>query len=282
MNLKNTLSEKGVVNQLSSRMNSSFSILLKEHLEMCDTSSLNEKGEYISESLPCLDFAREQFLTLEQEIVEKFDQFRNKWKQRFTYDLFYPVIEEAGWVEKNELGYALLVDGKSKKKQVMDFFYQTLHIMVGDAEKLMVTTLSRSSHIQNRIVQKWYDDTIQSPITKLLPTLEAALRNVESKIFSEIRGQFYPMATSRFQRAFTRKKRRYFTTPEGLFRNVGSQAWNPLGIWDNGFQAFSEDYVDFTQGFCIEVCQWYRNKWEIFLRGFSQGQLDLFSKAMKK
>ena len=42
-----------------------------------------------------------------------------------------------------------------------------------------------------------------------------------------------------------------------------------------------KDFCDYAVGLCLLMAEWYRDKWSLFLRGFSRGQLDLFGSLQK-
>ena len=46
--------------------------------------------------------------------------------------------------------------------------------------------------------------------------------------------------------------------------------------YENGFLAFTDDFCDYARGLTLQVIDWYRDKWSLFLRGFNRGQLNLF------
>ncbi len=278
VDLKSFLPQKEVVEQLSHSMNNSFSIILREHIEQ-SRDQFTIESEFISESDECLKYCQAEFKALDDEIVAKFVDFRSKWAQRLTAEVMLPILREGGWIEKTDKGYTLKVGHKSK--EIKDFFLQTLHLMVGDSEKLLVTTYSRATNIQKNGAQLWYTNSITTPVTKILPTLEAGLRNIDQKIITNIRSSLYTLAQKKYVTGIQKQTKKYYSTEAALFNAIGNKSWNPLGLWDNGFRAFTEDYVDFCLGISLELSSWYRSKWEIFSRGFSQGQLDLF-KAKKK
>ncbi|MGL1937169.1 MAG: hypothetical protein OCD01_19230 [Fibrobacterales bacterium] len=273
VDLKSFLPQQKVVQQLSHSMNNSYSIILREHIEQSQKNFTLE-SEYISESEECLKYCQKEFNALNKEIEDKFADFRSKWAQRLTADVMIPVLREGGWIEKSDEGYRLKVGHRSK--EIKDFFLQTLHLMVGDSEKNLVTTYSRATHIQKNGSNLWHQSSISTPVTKILPTLEAGLRNIDQNVITNIRSSLYTLAQKKFITGIQKQPKRYYATEAALFNAIGNRAWNPLGLWDNGFRAFTEDYVDFCLGISLEISHWYKAKWEIFSRGFSQGQLDLF------
>jgi hypothetical protein len=58
-------------------------------------------------------------------------------------------------------------------------------------------------------------------------------------------------------------------------RNVG-RLWDLNGAYENPFLAYTDDFCDYAAGLTLLIGRWYQEKWSLFLRGFSRGQLDLF------
>jgi hypothetical protein len=268
-----------VLNFLVEAVDPIYSIALREHLDLSEQRLSQEGGdEFISESRIAQKLCSEEFEELKKEIEKKFDDFRSKWAQRLTQDQLVPLLNQGGWILPSEKGFEFKIKGDAQ--DVKNFYYETLHFMTGDAEKLVVTVNSRVLHIQEKLTKIWHGDTVHNSVSKILPTLERGARERENAAIRKIRESMAPIALNRFSSGFVSKGRtrispQIYPTAESLVRGISAK-WNTAGVWENGFMAFMEDYADYARGICIQIQEWYQNKWMLYLRGFSRGQLDFF------
>lgn len=257
-----------------------YTILLKENLDQVQQDS-SHPIETVSESPRENKQVTQEFNNLSRELRQQFSEFRTKWAQRYTVDAFVPRLEMGNWLVKEKQGFKINVNNKAK--DLKDFYLHDIHLMVGDAEKLLVTTCSRCLRIQNQISQSWYQAMKEQgggemrPISKLLPSLELGLREMEEKEIRRIRDAIKLLAEKRFREGVKRAGSHYYKTPQAAYRNLGA-SWNSLGVWDTGYRAYMEEFVDFSQGVCLEMSSWYYQKWNLFTRGWSLGQIELFEK----
>lgn len=268
-----------VINFLAEKMHTAYAIALKEHLDQADEEQGSGEYELISEAPKTQIECHEMFKMIRQEIEDDFKTFRAKWAQRYSVPNLLPKLRTNGRIiSVDGEGYQLDV-GKTKK-EVNDFYYESIYYMVGDAEKLFVNLNSRIIRQQNRLTDLWYKESIDTPISKILPTIEAGLRECEIAVFKDIRFASAELAKEYFAIGFKKRKDstsfKIWKTEEMVIKNIG-EVWNPSGVWDNGFRAFLEDYTDYVRGICLELLDWYQTKLFLYLRGFSKGQLDLFA-----
>lgn len=264
---------------LSEMMETTWSIALFEHLDaaIADPASTMSGPEMISFGPVAWNACEKDFPLILDECTKRFDEFRSKWMQRFSTDEVHRILLESGYLVQSEGGWNLNMKGTNT--EVRQLYNLTIHLMAGDAEKMFVMLVSRALHLQERLSKAWYKESALDPISKVLPTLEASLRDREGALIANLRGSIADMAFKRFSAAFkTRGKPRRYATSRACARSVGA-LWNPSGAYENSFLAFTEDFCDYTGGLALFLCEWYRDKWSLYLRGFSRGQLDLFGKG---
>lgn len=266
---------------LAQSMSANWSIALFEHLDAVSSEPETAMSgpEMISYSPSAWKLIERDFPKLLEEAREKFDEFRLKWKQRFSTDELHRMLLQGNWVVENENGWSLAI--KSNKTEINNFYLSTVHLMVGDAEKLFVMLSSRVLHLQERFSKYWHEESALDAVSKILPCLEASFRKREETLMTDLRATLASVAKERFSSAFsTRQKTRGYSTSYACVRSVG-RLWDPNFAYENAFLAYLEDFCDYAVGLCLLMAEWYRDKWSLFLRGFSRGQLDLFGSLQK-
>lgn len=269
---------KQVIGQLSQGLSTSWTVALHEHLEAAHvpaTGFLGE-GETVSHSPEAWKQCQAEFPALAEEFRIKHAEFRDKWVQRFALDVLQSSLMQGRWLQQDEEGWFFNMRGSAQ--EIKDFYYETVHLMVGDAEKLVVMMSSRSLHIQDKLTTVWHRESAISPASKLLPSLEAGLRDMEGQVFRNLRENLAALAFKRFSQSFkpVRGKIPHSPSPSAIVRSIG-RTWNPVGVWETGFLGFLHDFCDFVEGMVQLVGEWYFSKWTLYLRGYSAGQLELFA-----
>ena len=280
VNLKGNQQRFEMLERLGMEFDPNYTILLRENLEDFQKSQ-HTSSEIISEAQETHQKSARDFKLLEADLSKQFYDFRQKWGQRFEVESFAQKLLTLGYLTLDEGSYKFQIG--SSAKDVKDFYLQDMHLMVGDAEKLVVTTCSRCLKLQNQICKEWYtvmasrSDVEGSlrPISKILPTLELGLREMEDREIRKIRDSIKLLTEKRFRDGVKKTSKRKFSTPEAAFKNIGAE-WNSLGVWNSGFRSFMEDFVDFCMGICAEIIEWYHKKWNLYTRGWSTGQIQLF------
>ncbi len=271
--------DRGLVfGHLAQGLSSPWTVALHEHLEAAQVpgEGFLGEGETVSHSPEAWRQCQAEFPALAEEFKIKLGEFREKWVQRFALDVLQSSLMQGRWLQQDEEGWFFNMRGSTQ--EVKDFYYETVHLMVGDAEKLVVMMTSRALHIQDRMTTVWHRESVQSPASKALPSLEAGLRDLEANAFRGLRENCSALAYRRYSQAFkpARGKLPHSPSPASVVRNIG-RVWNPVGVWETGFLGFLQDYCDFIQGVVQLINEWYFSKWSLYLRGYSAGQLELFS-----
>ncbi|NLO23235.1 MAG: hypothetical protein GX116_02735 [Fibrobacter sp.] len=265
-----------VVGNLSQNMSPAWSIALFEHLEASDRdpSSSMVGAEVVSYSNSAWKLWETEFPLLIEEFTERFEEFRSKWAQRFSLEEIHRQLVQGNWIVKEESGWVFSL--KTANSNVKNLYFSTIHLMVGDAEKILVMMTARLSYLQERVSAIWYKEAALDPISKLLPCLEASLREQETVLLGTLRSSLAEIAYKRFSSAFkSRAKDRSFSSSLSCARYVG-KSWDVHGAYETPFLAYTDDFCDYAMGLSLLVARWYQDKWALYLRGFSRGQLDLF------
>jgi len=271
-----------VLSHLSQGMSASWTVAMHEHMEAAQVPQQGflGEGETVSHSASAWRQCQEEFPALAEEFRIKIAEFRDKWVQRFALDVLQASLVQGRWIQQDAEGWFFNLRGSAP--EIKNFYYETMHLMVGDSEKLLVMMSSRSLHVQDKLCAIWHRESVLSPASKVLPSLEAGLRDMEVQAFHNLRDNLSELANKRFAGAFkpVRGKLPHYPTPGAAVRNIG-RPWNPVGVWETGFLGFLHDYCDFVEGVVQLVGDWYFNKWSLFLRGYSAGQLELFGARRK-
>ena len=267
-----------MVEELSQSMMVTWSIALFEHLDAMlnnlDPSVGN--SEQISFSETAWKLADTSFPQIAEAANKLYDEFRAKWMQRFSTDEVLRLLLEGGDFihHDEEKGWALTV--KNNKQDINAFYSATIHLLVSDAEPLFVRMHGRVMQLQEKLCKYWHSESAVDAVSKLLPCLESSLRDKENAMITSLRSSLNVLAKKRFALAFTGKgPQRYYRSAASCARNVG-RFWNPHYAYENGFLAFTDEFCDYARDLTLYIIDWYHDKWSVFLRGFSRGQLNLF------
>lgn len=266
-----------VMGRLAQELHATWSVVLHEHLNAShQKDGFAGETDMVSHSQSLYAASQEEFPALREEFQQKMADFRHKWQQRYQLEAITPLLLQGNWLAQSDQGWFFTLKGTSQ--EIKNFYFETLHLMVGDAEKLVVMILSRVMHLQEKLANQWIRETAIGPASKILPSLEAGLRDQEAEVFHELRESLARLAFQRFSQSFKSRSSKvsYYPSSQALVRTIGRN-WNPLGIWETGFLGFLQDFCDYTEGLLMLIADWYYMKWSLYLRGFSTGQLHLFS-----
>lgn len=258
---------------LSQTMEVRWSIALNEHLDAAESDSEIMSGsELISNAPVAWKIAVEDFPAILDEYDAKFEDFRHKWMQRFATDEVSRMLLQNLYVIQGERGWYF----SATAEKLRNLYFSTIHLMVGDAEKLLVNLSSRVEHLQDKLSKLWYRESAFDAASKILPTLESALRSGEYAQLARLRSSLATISRKRFLAEFKPpRETRYFPTSRSCVKNLGATHANLA--YENSFLAFTDDFCDYAKGMTLFIGRWYRDKWLLYLRGFSRGQLDLFT-----
>ena len=261
------------LSNLSQAMDVRWSIALNEHLDAAETLPEESAGsDMISNGTAAWKLAAEDFPIILEEYRGKFREFRFKWMQRFATDEITRMLSQNQYILHDDSGWFF----SANAEKLRNLYFSTIHLMVGDAEKLLVNLSGRVEHIQDKLSRMWCRESALDAVSKVLPSLEAALRSSEYALTARLRASLANVSRKRFMAEFKQgRERRYFPTARSCAKNLGANGANIA--YENAFLAFTDDFCDYAEGVSLYIGKWYSEKWLLYLRGFSRGQLDLFT-----
>ena len=164
------------LSNLSQAMDVRWSIALNEHLDAAETLPEESAGsDMISNGTAAWKLAAEDFPIILEEYRGKFREFRFKWMQRFATDEITRMLSQNQYILHDDSGWFF----SANAEKLRNLYFSTIHLMVGDAEKLLVNLSGRVEHIQDKLSRMWYRESALDAVSKVLPSLEAALRSSE-------------------------------------------------------------------------------------------------------
>ncbi len=183
---------------LSQSMMVTWSIVLHEHLDaMLNDPAVNVgTSELISFSETAWKLADSSFPQIIADANKLYDEFRTKWMQRFSTDEVMRLLLEGGDFlhHDEEKGWALTV--KNNKQDINAFYSATIHLLVSDAEPLFVRMHGRVMQLQEKLCKYWHSESAVDAVSKLLPSLEASLRDKENAMVVSLRSSLTTLAPS--------------------------------------------------------------------------------------
>jgi hypothetical protein len=264
---------------LNSQINSTQIVLLKEILDQID---LNEvQVGWMNESLEILAQSHEQMQSLKKEVQLRMNEFAEKWIHRLKSDSLYSLLQIGGWIEKTEGQSILKLKVQNHPKSIVDLFYTLFHIPVGDAEKVLVFVMSKLDLYYENSVQKWMENTISSEISKLMPALEQTLWPMEQEMLRKIRTSLYPLSQKLFQNGLRSHFGQSFQNEAHLTMEFGLEEWDLMREFETPAQGYVQKVKDLTEQICYKLIELREKRMELLLRGWSQGQSDIFLSSPK-
>lgn len=267
---------------LSQSMMVTWSIVLHEHLNAMLSIPTENVGtsEYVSFSANALKLSESGFASIFADANKLYSEFRTKWMQRFsTNEISRLLLENGNFIRCDNKGWCLSI--KNNKQDINALYSATIHLLVSDAEPLFVRMHGRVMQLQEKLCKYWISETALDAMSKLLPSLEASLRDKENLLINSLRASLNSLAKKRFALAFSAKSAfRYYPSAVSCAKNVG-RFWNPHYAYENCFLAFTDDFCDYARGLTMQVIEWYQGKWSLYLRGFLRGQFNLFETKSK-
>lgn len=247
-------------------------LLDRESLPVSDTAS-DFSG--LSAGPSAYSMLQDRLDRIKEESALKFLEFRDKWRKRLAFVQLHPFLQRNQWFQQDLAGFSLI--GKGTRKEAKMLYLQSLHDMASDGERQVSSLSGLIFRLQGELAASWHRESVSDDRSKLLPALEAALRNGETELFKRVRLSLGDLALDTFTERVARWDKRVYGSEEELFRGI---AWP----WQNaryrsGFEGFMESFADLAQAVCGAMIEHYQRKWDLFLRGLAPPQLSLFPRA---
>jgi len=230
--------------ELARGMDAAFVTVLSEHMEwVAQHPEKFPHSEHISQSQAAWLMAHEGFLELEQKFTERLYEWHSKWQQRFDLEgTAKTVAKGAENIKKSK-------NSKERERLARELYLNTVHLMVGDAQKHIVTLNGRVDLLQEGIRKIWHKNCPTDSFSKILPSIEGSFQNHEETYFSDIRNSMPDIARREFLETIT--------------------ANDDCNSILNFYFLKIFHYVS-KISFCL--CRFYSKKWALYARGFSSRQ----------
>ncbi len=197
-----------------------------------------------------------------------FFEFRKKWDPRLDMGALIPLLERNQWILANPMG-GVTLPGKGTRKEVRLLYLQILHDMVSDCGRQWASLSGRLQGIQTALVADWHREALSENGTRVLPTLEAAIRTAEFDTWKSLRLSLGEMAEEIFVRTVGRWAGRQFADAQSLILDIVKpwESWHASG---NGFIGFTQVFSSLVEEMAMAMMNHYDQKWELLFRGFNQ------------
>jgi len=174
-------------------MDPALVIVLSEHLGWVTGHTENlPHSENISQSHPAWLYALEGFAELDQKSTEKLGEWRDKWQQRFEIEgLTQMVATGANEIKK-------IKNAKDRERQAKILYLNTVHLMIGDAQKQIFNINSDAWRLQEHVRKIWHKNCPVDSYSKILPSIENSFKEYEEKFFENERNSLPDIAKQEF------------------------------------------------------------------------------------
>lgn len=260
---------EGGLSQLASWMDAHHTVLLHSVVENTPVHMLiqsSERGDW-SAGPNAMALCVKRLSWLREEVTLKFGEFRDKWRQRLDENMLVPFLRKNGWFQAVDGGHQLSSRGGRKDAKML--YLQTLHDMAADCERQVSSTSGHIARIQNDVATAWHQESVRDNASRLLPALEAVLRQGEAESFKKLRLHLGDLAQDHFTVKIAKVEVKPYATERELFQSL-SAPWHRPPRTANGFEGFMLLFADLSESLSMAMLDHYQAKWELFLRGLTQ------------
>lgn len=236
-------------------MDPALVIVLSEHLNYAmEHSESFPHSEHISQSQSAWLMARNGFLELEQKFAERLDELYIKWQQRFEIEGTAQIVAEGADAIKK------IKNAKERERQAKNLYLNTVHLMLGDVQKHLITLNGRAEYLQENIRKIWHKNCLSDSWSKILPSIENSFQNHEDAFFSNIRRSFFE----------DQKDSMPGTARHEFLEAI--MAYDNCSLILNFY--FSKIYR-YAFDISCNLCKFYSKKWALYAGGFRSRQNTL-------
>jgi len=269
-----SVSDIDVLGSLAGWMDPRHTLLLRTLLDRTEDLRLGGSAAVMRGTHRILD-------DLRRDTRLKFAEFREKWEARLEAKALLPFLTRNQWIEEYKApegavdsgvtGVALtgvVLTGKGGRKEARMLYLQTAHDMATDCARQWASLAGRLQAFQTSFAAEWHAIvvTADDDATRLLPVLEAALREAEFDAWKAMRLTLGDVAEEAFVRAAAKWETRVF--PDSLALINGTlHPWVASGLAGNGFSGFMRALSVLAEKLSLAMLDHYERKWDLFLRG---------------
>jgi hypothetical protein len=234
--------------ELARSMDPALVVVLSEHLsQVAKHPESFPHSENISHSEAAWLMAQNGFLELEHKFEALLSEWQAKWEQRFEIE------GTASAVASGAKEIKKIKNSKEREKRAKDLYSKTVHLMIDDVEKYIVSLGNRVDFLQENIRNAWHKNCSGDSWSKILPAIENSFQSYEESFFYNARELFF----------------------EGRKDSV------PIAKQEFLKSIMANDNCDLILNFYFskilrrvskissELCRFYSKKWALYARGFS-------------
>jgi hypothetical protein len=258
------LADTEVLGSLAGWMDARHTLLLRTLLDRTDAVRLEGSAGVMRGTHRILE-------DLRRDTRLKFAEFREKWEARLEAKALLPFLARNQWIEEiqpleGEPGVVLT--GKGGRKEARMLYLQTAHDMATDCARQWASLAGRLQAFQASFAAEWHAQAVaaEDDATRLLPVLEAALREAEFDAWKAMRLALGDVAEEAFVRAAAKWETRVFPDATALVHGT-LHPWAGAGLAGNGFSGFMRALAALAEKLSLAMLDHYERKWDLFLRG---------------
>jgi hypothetical protein len=204
----------------------------------------------------------------------KYSEFRERWEARLEPRALLPFLTRNQWIVPHDEGGVVLT-GKGMRKEARMLYLQTGHDMATDCARQWASLAGRLQAFQTSFAAEWHAAVVmpEDDATRLLPTLEATLRDAEFEAWKKMRLSLGEIAEEAFIKAVLKWETRPFADEEALVRGL-LHPWVRLSATRNGWAGYMRVLSFLGERMALAMLDHYQRKWELYLRGLPRAEAD--------
>lgn len=199
----------------------------------------------------------------------KYAEFRERWESRLEPRALLPFLNRNQWIVPHADGGVVLT-GKGMRKEARMLYLQTGHDMATDCARQWASLAGRLQAFQASFAAEWHAAVVgPDDASRLLPTLEATLRDAEFEAWKSMRLSLGEVAEEAFIKAVLRWETRPFADEESLVRGL-LHPWVRQSPSRNGFAGYMRVLSFLGERMALSMLDHYQRKWDLYLRGLPE------------
>jgi hypothetical protein len=205
--------------------------------------------------------------SLRKDARLKFSEFRERWDARLEPKALLPFLTRNQWIVPHEEGGVVLT-GKGMRKEARMLYLQTAHDMATDCARQWASLAGRLQAFQTSFASEWHAVAVlkDDDASRLLPTLEATLRDAEFEAWKKMRLSLGEIAEEAFIKAVLKWETRPAADDDALVRGL-LHPWVKSAPGRNGWIGFMRALSFLAERMALSMLDHYQRKWELYLRG---------------
>ncbi len=208
-------------------------------------------SESISQSQTAWLRACDGFSELEQKFSERLYEWHAKWQQRFEIEGTAQILAKGAEEIKK------IKNSKEREKRAKELYLNTVHLMVGDAQKYIVTINGRAEFLQESIRKTWHKNCPGDSYSKILPSIESSLQSYEKTFFEDIKKAFFEDQKD---------------SAPGIARREFLETIMENDNCNSVLNFYFSKIFHHVSKISFNICRFYSKKWALYARGFRSRQ----------